>query len=121
MQILRTPDERFEGLVDYPFAPHYTTIQTHDGTDLRIHHLDEGPIEGPVMLVDDVPDAEWVREFLSDAGMDVSTAQAGRGLLKHISDVTPDIILIDIESPDRDMRQHSGFSWWVKLTNPLYE
>ena len=57
-----------------------------------------------VMLVDDVPDrAEWVREFLSDAGMDVSTAQAGRGLLKHISDVTPDIILIDIESPDRDM------------------
>ena len=50
MQILRTPDERFEGLVDYPFAPHYTTIQTHDGTDLRIHHLDEGPIEGPVVL-----------------------------------------------------------------------
>ena len=45
MQILRTPDERFEGLADYPFAPHYTTIQTHDGSDLRIHHLDEGPAE----------------------------------------------------------------------------
>lgn len=50
MQILRTPDERFEGLVDYPFAPHYTTIQTHDGTDLRIHHLDEVPTEGPIVL-----------------------------------------------------------------------
>jgi response regulator NasT len=57
-----------------------------------------------VMLVDDEPDrAEWVREFLSKAGMEVSTAPAGRTLLKHISDVTPDIILIDIESPDRDM------------------
>ena len=51
MQILRTPDERFEGLADYPFAPHYTTIQTHDGTDLRIHHLDEGPIEGSCRVV----------------------------------------------------------------------
>ena len=50
MLILRTPDERFEGLADYPFAPHYTTIQTHDGSDLRIHHLDEGPAEGPVVL-----------------------------------------------------------------------
>lgn len=57
-----------------------------------------------VILVDDEPDrAEWVREFLSKAGMDVSTAQAGRTLLKRISDVSPDIILIDIESPGRDM------------------
>ena len=43
MKILRTPDERFADLAEYPFAPHYTTIQTHDGSDLRIHHLDEGP------------------------------------------------------------------------------
>ena len=50
MKILRTPDECFEGLADYPFAPHYTTIQTHDGNDLRIHHLDEGPADGPLVL-----------------------------------------------------------------------
>lgn len=50
MQILRTPDERFTNLVDYPFAPHYTTIQTHDGDELRIHHLDEGPADGPLVL-----------------------------------------------------------------------
>ena len=42
MKILRTPDSCFEGLADYPFAPHYTTIKTADGSDLRIHHLDEG-------------------------------------------------------------------------------
>ena len=50
MKILRTPEERFEGLADYPFAPHYTTIQTEDGSELRIHHLDEGPKEGPLVL-----------------------------------------------------------------------
>ena len=50
MKILRTPDERFANLADYPFAPHYTTIQTHDGSDLRIHHLDEGPADGPLVL-----------------------------------------------------------------------
>lgn len=50
MKILRTPDARFVGLEDYPFAPHYTTIQTHDGSDLRIHHLDEGPQDGPLVL-----------------------------------------------------------------------
>ena len=42
MKILRTPDSAFENLKDYPFEPIYTTIQTHDGTDLRIHHIDEG-------------------------------------------------------------------------------
>ena len=50
MKILRTPDERFANLADYPFEPHYTTIQAHDGTDIRIHHLDEGPSDGPIVL-----------------------------------------------------------------------
>ena len=50
MKILRTPDARFENLVDYPFAPHYTGIQTGDGSDLRIHHLDEGPRDGSLVL-----------------------------------------------------------------------
>ena len=50
MLILRTPEERFTDLADYPFAPHYTAIQTQDGSDLRIHHLDEGPADGPIVL-----------------------------------------------------------------------
>ncbi|MGI9326143.1 MAG: haloalkane dehalogenase [Pseudomonadales bacterium] len=50
MKILRTPDARFEDLADYPFAPHYTTIKTDDGSDLRIHHIDEGPADGPLVL-----------------------------------------------------------------------
>ena len=35
--ILRTPDERFAGLADFPFAPRYVDIQ-----GLRVHYVDEG-------------------------------------------------------------------------------
>ena len=42
MEILRTPDARFENFPEYPFEPHYTEVKTEDGTPLRIHHLDEG-------------------------------------------------------------------------------
>ena len=41
MEALRTPDERFNNLKEYPFEPHYTNIKTHDRTTLRIHHIDE--------------------------------------------------------------------------------
>ena len=50
MKILRTPDACFANLKDYPFDPCYTTIQTQDGSDLRIHHIDEGPRDGPILL-----------------------------------------------------------------------
>ena len=44
MEAYRTPDERFEGLPGYPFAPHYVE---YDG--LRLHYLDEG--SGPPVLL----------------------------------------------------------------------
>ena len=44
--VLRTPDSRFENLIDYPFEPNYMII---DG--LRIHYLDEGPKDAdPIIL-----------------------------------------------------------------------
>ena len=50
MKILRTPDDRFEGITDFPYQPNYTNIKTKDGSDLRIHHIDEGPKDGPILL-----------------------------------------------------------------------
>ncbi len=44
--ILRTPEERFVNLPDYPFAPHYAFVD-----DLRIHYVAEGPANGPVVLL----------------------------------------------------------------------
>ncbi|BBZ34223.1 haloalkane dehalogenase [Mycolicibacterium confluentis] len=46
MDVLRTPDERFEDLPDYPFAPHYVDV---DG--VRMHYLDEGPADAEVVLL----------------------------------------------------------------------
>ncbi|THH36095.1 alpha/beta fold hydrolase [Aliishimia ponticola] len=43
MDILRTPEDRFTGLPDYPFAPHYQEVDDTQGGTLRIHYVDEGP------------------------------------------------------------------------------
>jgi haloalkane dehalogenase len=51
MQVLRTPDERFQGLDGWPFEPRYLEIRDADGTALRIHYVDEGPRDGPVVLL----------------------------------------------------------------------
>jgi len=50
MKVLRTPDKCFEKIKDYPFSPVYTNISAKDGTEIRIHHIDEGPKEGPILL-----------------------------------------------------------------------
>ena len=43
MDFVRTPDERFSDLPDWPYAPHYLDL---DG--LRMHYVDEG--QGPTLL-----------------------------------------------------------------------
>jgi haloalkane dehalogenase len=49
---LRTPDDRFVGLPDFAFAPHYVEVPSgDDGEPLRVHHLDEGPADAPVVLL----------------------------------------------------------------------
>jgi haloalkane dehalogenase len=51
MSVLRTPDERFVGLPDYPFEPHYAEVLARDVEPLRMHYVDEGPRDGPVVLL----------------------------------------------------------------------
>ena len=51
MDVLRTPDERFAGLLDYPFVPHYADVG-----GLRMHYVDEGPPDAqPVLLLHGEP------------------------------------------------------------------
>ena len=50
METIRTPDERFADLEGYPFAPHYSEVPDGEGGALRIHHLDEGPSDGEIVL-----------------------------------------------------------------------
>jgi haloalkane dehalogenase len=51
MDVLRTPDERFANLPGFPFAPHYVTVPDGEGGELRVHHLDEGPRDAPLIVL----------------------------------------------------------------------
>jgi haloalkane dehalogenase len=56
MQVLRTLDERFANLPDFPFEPHYAEIDDGEGGVLRVHCLDEGPRDAaPVLLLHGEP------------------------------------------------------------------
>ena len=51
MDFLRTPDSRFERLLDYPFEPNYADVG-----GLRMHYLDEGPADAkPVLMMHGEP------------------------------------------------------------------
>ena len=68
--VLRTPEERFVNLVDFPFEPNYMMI---DG--LRIHYLDEGPKDAdPIFLLHGEP--AW--SYLFRKMIPVLTAQGHR-------------------------------------------
>lgn len=48
---LRTPEERFAGLPDYPFEPHYVEVG-----GLRMHYVDEGPRDAaPILMLHGEP------------------------------------------------------------------
>jgi haloalkane dehalogenase len=51
VETTRTPDERFADLPGYGFAPHYADVVAEDLAPVRMHHLDEGPADGPVVLL----------------------------------------------------------------------
>ena len=50
MTVLRTPDERFNNLPDFPFSPNYVEVEDADLGALRIHYVDEGPDDAPVVF-----------------------------------------------------------------------
>jgi len=51
MDALRTPEDRFTDLPGYPFEPHHVEIPDSEGGTLRVHHLDEGDPDAPVVLL----------------------------------------------------------------------
>lgn len=48
MEVLRTPDDRFADLPDFPFAAHHAEV---GDASLRLAYVDEGPRDAPVVLL----------------------------------------------------------------------
>jgi len=56
MEILRTSDECFAHLPDFPFEPNYLEVPDGEGGSLRIHYLDEGAKDAePVLMMHGEP------------------------------------------------------------------
>lgn len=52
MEFLRTPDECFENLADYPFAANHVDVSDFEGGALSMAYVDEGPKDGqPVVMI----------------------------------------------------------------------
>lgn len=45
-EFIRTPDENFAHLGDFPYEPRY-----HAWQDLRVHYVDVGPSDAPVFML----------------------------------------------------------------------
>lgn len=73
MDVLRTPESRFEDLKDYAFAAHYQDVHAQDATLLRMHYVDEGPRDGdPILCLHGQPSWSYLYRkmipILVDAG-----------------------------------------------------
>lgn len=56
MEVLRTPDERYENLKDFSYQPNYIEVPDGEGGNLRIHYVDEGDQGAdPVLLMHGEP------------------------------------------------------------------
>jgi haloalkane dehalogenase len=51
MELLRTPDAAFDGLVGFDHPPHYADVPAGDGQSLRMAWVEAGPADGPPVLL----------------------------------------------------------------------
>ena len=73
MQTLRTPEDRFAGLADFDYAPHYCELDDDDGGTLRVAWVQDGPPDGdPILMLHGEPSWSYLYRtmmpVLADAG-----------------------------------------------------
>src|SRR5687767_593666 len=51
MRVLRTPEDRFEGLPDFGLPPSYADVPDGEGGTLRMAWVADGPEDGPPVLL----------------------------------------------------------------------
>jgi len=56
MQTLRTADEHFTGLPEFPYTPRYCEVSDQDGGTLRLAWVEDGPADAdPVLMLHGEP------------------------------------------------------------------
>ena len=104
---VRTPDEQFENLSDFPYSPNYIEV---DG--LRMHYIDEGPEAGEVvLLLHGQPD--W--SYLYRKMIPIITAAGYRV-------IAPDMIGMGRSDKPTDIHTHTIYAhagWWLLLIQAL--
>jgi haloalkane dehalogenase len=51
MDVARTPEDRFAGVPDFAYSPHYWDVDDDEGGSLRVAYIDEGPVDAPTVLL----------------------------------------------------------------------
>jgi haloalkane dehalogenase len=51
VKVLRTPDDRFASLPDFPWEPRYAEVPDGDGGQLRMAWVEAGPTDGEIVLL----------------------------------------------------------------------
>ncbi len=106
MQVLRTPDERFAGLPDFPYEPHYAFVPAGGAGELRMAWVEDGPADGqPVLLLHGEP--SW--SFLYRRMIPLIAAAGHRV-------VAPDLIGFgrSDKPADRDDHSYARHVEWVR-------
>ena len=95
--MLRTPDDRFAGLPDFGYQPGYVTVPDGDGGTLRMAYVQDGPEDGPVVLLLH-GEPSW--SFLYRKVMPV-LAEAG------LRAIAPDLVGFGRSDKPADIAEHS--------------
>ncbi|MFG1615705.1 haloalkane dehalogenase [Nonomuraea wenchangensis] len=104
MRILRTPDERFAGLPDFPYEPRYAEV----GDGLRMAYVEAGPAGGaPVVLLHGEPSWSFLYRH-------VMTELAAAGLRA----IAPDLIGFGRSDKPADLADHT-YARHVEWTRAL--
>ncbi|WP_328605682.1 haloalkane dehalogenase [Amycolatopsis sp. NBC_00345] len=74
MRLLRTPEDRFTDLPEFPYEPQYTELADPHGGLIRVGHVEAGPADGPpVLLLHGEPSWSYLYRkmlpVLADAGL----------------------------------------------------
>lgn len=116
MQSVRTPDDRFANIADWPYAPVYTTVPAGDGTNdaLRVAHYETGPKDAATTILAMHGEPSW--SYLYRKMMKVHVAAGHRV-------IAPDLIGFGrsdkpVKTSDYTYERHVAWmNDWLRMNN----